>query len=88
MPLQNPIAHVDDVDVLLHDDVTGKCAIINPIAQPQLDRRSVRTRRTLEIASQIVSFATHDGSKSTIMDAIDQFDERRTVANLEADIKT
>jgi hypothetical protein len=88
MRLQNPITDVYDVDVLLHDDVTRKRAIVNPVAQAQLDWRSARTRRTFEIASQIVSFAAHDSSKRAVMDAIDQFDERRTIPNLEADIKT
>ena len=32
MRLQNPIADIDDVDVLFKDDVTGKGAVIDPIA--------------------------------------------------------
>src|SRR5208283_1612286 len=36
MAFQHPVAHVDHVDVLLHNDVAGKLAIPHPVAQTLL----------------------------------------------------
>ena len=39
MRLKDPVADVDDVDVLLDDDVAGEGAVIEPIAKAALGRR-------------------------------------------------
>ena len=33
---QDPVAEIDDVDVLLDEDVAGKCPVPEPIAKPEL----------------------------------------------------
>jgi len=38
VPLEQPVGHVDDVDVLLDDDVAGEDPIVDPVAQPTLGR--------------------------------------------------
>jgi copper(I)-binding protein len=37
MRLQDPIADVDDVNILFHNDVAGKDAIVHPVSEAQLD---------------------------------------------------
>src|SRR6266704_182854 len=48
--LQHPVANVDDVNVLFHDDVSGKNTVINPIAKAALHGSGVRPSRPVEIA--------------------------------------
>ena len=36
MRIQHPVAEVDDVDVLLDEDVSGECAVPEPVTQPIL----------------------------------------------------
>src|SRR5208283_1613397 len=85
--LQNPVANVNDVDVLLHDDVAGKNAVINPIAQAQLGGRSVRPGRPVNVAGEIVSFAAGNLAKRPSVNAPYEFHKRRTIANLESDVE-
>jgi hypothetical protein len=41
MPLQHPVANVDGVNILFHDDVAGQDAVENPVAQSAFDGRSI-----------------------------------------------
>src|SRR6267143_3356905 len=48
MRFQNPVANVDAVNVLFHDDVAGKDPVIHPIAKAAFDRRSLWPGRPIE----------------------------------------
>src|SRR5262249_36028102 len=48
--LQDPVTNVNNVDVLLHDDIAGKRAIIDPIPQSSLDRRGIPPRGPVEVS--------------------------------------
>ena len=37
MVLQDPVTDVDDVNILFHNDVAGKRAIVHPISEAQLE---------------------------------------------------
>ena len=87
MRLKNPVADVDDVDVLLDDDVAGERAVVNPIAQPTFPRGRVGPGRAVDIAGEIVRFSAYDFAERACMNAANHFDERRTITNLKADVK-
>src|ERR1700730_1858352 len=84
--LENPVTNVDHVNVLLDDDVAGKRAIVDPVAEAALGRRGVEPCWPLDITGKIVSFSTNNLTERPIMDAPDHFDEWRAIANLESDI--
>src|SRR2546430_13385507 len=86
--LENPIANVNDVDVLLDDDVAGKNAVVNPVAQAFLDGRRVGPGWPFDVACQIVRFAADNIADRPIVYAFHQFNERGTIADLEPHIQT
>src|SRR5260370_24202092 len=88
MSLENPVANVDDVNVLLHNDVAGKNAVIQPVAEATLCVRGVRPGGPVNVAGEIVSFAADDFAKSSSMDTTNHFHKRRAIADLESDIET
>src|SRR5438045_343028 len=88
MVLENPIANVDDVNVLFDDDVAGQNAVVDPVAQTFLNGRCIGPGWTINVASQIVRFAADNTPKGSAMDALNQFNERGTIANLETHIQT
>lgn len=49
MPLKHPVAGVNQVDVLLHNDVAGEHSVVNPVAKRRLVRRGMAPPRTLDI---------------------------------------
>src|SRR5207245_8956138 len=57
MSLENPVANVDHVNVLLHDDVARKNAVVHPVAQAMLGRGGVRHCPPGDVAGKIVSFS-------------------------------
>src|SRR5690242_4936991 len=87
MALQNPIANINDVNVLLHDDVAGENAVVDPIAQTHFGRRSVWPRGAIDVAGEVVRFAANDVAEGAAVDALDHLDEGGAIANLEADVK-
>src|SRR5215475_7725087 len=87
MSLHDPITDVDDVDILFHDDVAGKRAIIHPISKAQLDRRGVWSRRAIEISGQIVGFAADDPAQRAVVNSLYHLYKWRTIADLKAYIQ-
>src|SRR5215510_6397925 len=87
MPLQDPVADVDDVNILFHNDVAGKRAVVHPVSEPQLNRRGIRSRRAVEITSQIVRLAANDRTQGAVVNTLHHFYERRAIADLEANIQ-
>ena len=85
--LHHPVADIDDVNILLHDDVAGKNAVVDPIAEALLGRSGVRPRRTIDIAREVMSFTTDDVAQRTAMDAADHFHKRGAIADLESYVK-
>jgi hypothetical protein len=88
MSLENPVANVDDVNVLLHNDVAGKNAVIQPVAKATLCGGGVRPGGPVNVAGEIVSFAADDFAKRSGMNATNHFHKRRAIADLESDIET
>src|SRR5262245_25643413 len=88
MRLQNPVADVDDVDVLFDDDVARKSFIVHPVAETEFLRRSFGPLGAIDIAGEIVSFPADDFAECACMDAANHFNERRTITDLEPDIET
>ena len=68
--LEHPIANVNDVDVLLDDDVAGKNAVVNPVAQTFLDGRRIGPGWPFDVACQIVRFAADNIADRPIVDAL------------------
>src|ERR1041385_622409 len=87
MRIQNPVADVNDVNILLDDDVAGENLVVHPVAQANFIRRSFGPLRPIDVAGEIVRFAANDATNRAGMDAADHFDKRRAVANLEADVE-
>src|SRR5438309_1711829 len=87
MSFENPVANVDHVDVLFHDDVAGKDPVVYPIAQATLGRRGVWPCRPVDVAGKIVSLSADNLTERPIMDAPHHFDEWGAIANLESDIQ-
>src|SRR6266852_3663418 len=85
MPFENPVTDVDYVNVLLDDDVAGKRAVVDPVAQAALRGRRVGPGRAIDVAGEIVRFAADEVAERAAVNAADKFDKRRAVANLEAD---
>ena len=61
---------------------------MDPVAQSALDRRRIGPRWPIDVTSQVVGFAASDVAESPIVNAVHQFDEGRTIANLESHIQT
>src|SRR5215472_9471330 len=87
MRFENPVADVDDVDVLLHDNVAGQNSVANPVTEPHFFGRRLRPIGTVDVAGEIMGFAADDFTDGAVMDAADKFDEGRTIADLEANIQ-
>src|SRR5262245_7692634 len=87
MRLQDPVANVDDVDVLFDDDVAGKNLVMHPIAETDFLQRSVGPLRAVDVAGKVVSFTADDLAQGAGMDAADHFDKRRTIADLKSDVE-
>src|SRR5262249_52405823 len=85
--LQHPVTKVNDVNVLFDYNVARKCAIVNPVAKPMLDRRGARPGWPVEVRCEVVGFAANDPAESAIVDTADQFHERRAIADLEPHVK-
>src|SRR5260370_16627090 len=84
MPFENPVTDVDYVNVLLDDDVAGKRAVVDPVAQAALRGRRVGPGRAIDVAGEIVRFAADEVAERAAVNAADKFDKRRAVAALEA----
>src|SRR5882762_11277980 len=87
MRFQNPIADINDVNILFDDDVARENAIVDPISEAAFVGRSVRPLRALDVTGQVVRFTANNFSDSSRVDAADHFDEWRTIANLKADVE-
>src|SRR6266567_9586970 len=87
MSLENPVANVDDVNVLFHDDVAGKSAVIQPVAEATLGRGGVGPGGPVNVAGEIVSFTADNLAKRSGMDATNHFHEGRAIADLESNVK-
>src|SRR5262249_61713250 len=87
MRLQDPVANVDDVDVLFDNDVAGENLVMHPIAQTDFLRRSVGPLWAVDVARKVVGFTADDFAEGAGMDAADHFDKRRTIADLKPDIE-
>src|SRR5215467_13820130 len=85
MTLQDPVADVDRMDILLHDDVSGEDAILQPVAQAT-DRLGSIREAEIDARAIVESLAGNHLAQRPSVDALDQFDKRRRHANLEADI--
>src|ERR1700735_879941 len=86
MSLQHPIADVDSMDILLQDDVARKYAVIQPVPEPPLCFWRVQMRHFDE-RTVVVCFRKRDFADSARMNAVDQFGERRSLADLESDFQ-
>ena len=75
MALQHPVADIDDVYILFHDDVAGESAIEDPVAQPFLQRRGVGIVRFLQCPGIVVGQSRTDPSQGSIMDPSRQLNE-------------
>src|SRR5437588_492071 len=88
MRLKNPVADVDDVDVLFDNDVAGKRAIVHPVAEAALGGRGAGPSGTINVPGEVVGFAAGDFAEGAAVNPPDHFDERRTIPDLEANIET
>jgi hypothetical protein len=88
VPPEHPIAHVDDVDVLLDNDVAGKRALPNPVAQPLLHGRGVGPIGPVKVPAVVVSQAASDLADCAVMDAARQLHYGRRHANLKSHVET
>src|SRR2546429_7534069 len=86
--LENPVADVNDMNILFHDDVARKDAVVDPVAQALLNRRCIGPGRPVDVASQIMRFAASHRAQGSVMDALDQLNKRRTIADLESHVET
>jgi hypothetical protein len=57
MGFEDPVANVDDVNVLFHDDVAGKSAVVDPIAQAALRGRSIGPGWPIDVTGKVVRLA-------------------------------
>src|SRR2546429_7191595 len=74
--LENPVADVNDMNILFHDDVARKDAVVDPVAQALLNRRCIGPGRPVDVASQIMRFAASNRAQGSVMDALDQINKR------------
>src|ERR1700709_1481099 len=88
MTLEDPIADINDVNILFQNNVTRERAVKQPVAQTTLGGRRIQSRRKLGVSSQVVGFAANNRAQGSGVNTFDHLDKRRTVANLEADIET
>src|SRR5439155_17824291 len=84
MTLQHPIADIDRVNVLFHDDIAGKHAVVHPVSDATLFRGGVGPLRPLQLRPEVMRFATTDLAQSPRVDALHHLDKGRSVANLES----
>src|SRR6266436_119287 len=87
MPFENPVTDVDYVNVLLDDDVAGKRAVVDPVAQAALRGRRVGPGRAIDVAGEIVRFAADEVAERAAVNAPDKLQKRRADADLEADVE-
>src|SRR5581483_4789190 len=85
MRLQKPVADVDGVNVLLHDDVAGEHLVSQPVPKPRLHRAQAIERRHAGNAGVIVHLSEADGAQIAAMDALGGLLEYRLRAGLEID---
>ena len=71
MRLENPVANVDDVNVLLDDDVARERAVVQPVAEPPLGGRSIGPRGAIDVSAEVVGFAADNLAKRPRVDAAD-----------------
>ena len=62
--VENPIADVDDVDVLFDDDVAREDLVVDPIAESMFFGCSIRPLRPVDVAGEVVGYAADDFSDS------------------------
>src|SRR3989449_6024376 len=84
VPLEDPVADVNHVDVLFHQDVAREHAVIYPVADPALDGRSIQPGGAVDRARVVVGLTASDFPERAAMDALRQFDKRRGVSDLES----
>ncbi len=82
--LQQPVRHVDDVDVLLHDDVAGEGLVVDPVAETALRGRHVRPVGTVDGRREVVDLPRDGLADLALVDPLRELDVRRGVADLEA----
>ena len=75
------------MNVLFHDDVAGKSAVIHPVAKAALHGRGVRPSRPVQVPSEIVRFAANNFTQRPAVNSLHHFNERRAVANLESHVQ-
>ncbi len=83
--LQEPVGHVDDVDVLLDDDVAGERLVVDPVAHAPLDRGRVRPVGPVDRGGEVVDLPADGRPDLPRVDAPRELDVGRGVADLEAD---
>src|SRR5947207_14020807 len=84
MGLQHPVADINHANVLLHDDVAGKSAVVHPIAKAPLDRSGIRPSWAVQVSGKIVPFTANDFTQRLAVNARHPFHERRAITTLEA----
>src|SRR5271168_1405511 len=82
--LQGPIADVDDVDVLFEKDVAGEVAVPEPVAEALLVGGGVGVIVLDGGRGVVMRGDAGDLAELAVVDAADDFDERRRAADLEA----
>src|ERR1043165_8377582 len=87
MPLQNPVAHVNHVDVLLHNYVARQGAVMDPVSQPVLVRRGARPGRPVNVPREIMPGPGHNIAKGARVNPFYLLHIRRSVAELESNLQ-
>src|SRR3954468_24745153 len=77
-----PVVHVDKMDVLFDQDVSGQHAVVNPIAQPALAGAGVREVARGDRTGIVVRQSAHDGPDVPFPDPLGRLDVRRCVPEL------
>src|SRR2546422_711901 len=85
--LEDPIADVDDMDVLLDDDVPRQHTVAYPIPQTALRGRGVGPGGPIDVTGQIIGFRADDIAQRALVDTADQLDKGRAVADLESHVQ-
>src|SRR4030095_13255214 len=82
-----PVAHVDDVDVLLDHDVTGQLAIPDPVSESELVGRPDGTRWPIELRTVVKSFAARYRADGAVPQALCKCQHRRRHPDLEPHVE-
>jgi hypothetical protein len=88
MAAEDPVADVDDVDVLLEEDVAGEHAVPEPVAKADFIGGHARPGVVYGCRRVVVGGDAGELAERAGVDAVDDLDEGRRAADLETDIDT